>query len=43
MCLNRGISGKAIAGGITKMIPGIGTIAGGLISGGVGMVITGKA
>ncbi|MGX7377895.1 GTPase [Carnobacterium maltaromaticum] len=35
------ISGKAIAGGITKMIPGIGTIAGGLISGGVGMVITG--
>lgn len=35
------ISGKTIAGGITKMIPGIGTIGGGLISGGVGMVITG--
>ncbi|GGD05558.1 hypothetical protein [Enterococcus wangshanyuanii] len=35
------ISGKAIAGGIAKMVPGIGTIGGGLISGGVGMVITG--
>lgn len=35
------ISGKTIAGGITKMIPGIGTIGSGLISGGVGMVITG--
>lgn len=35
------ISGKAIASGIAKMIPGVGTVGGGLISGGVGMVITG--
>ena len=35
------ISGKTIAGGIAKMLPGIGTVGGGLISGGVGMVITG--
>lgn len=35
------ISGKSIAGGIAKMVPGVGTIGGGLISGGVGMVITG--
>lgn len=35
------ISGKSIASGIAKMVPGIGTIGGGLISGGVGMVITG--
>lgn len=35
------ISGKKIAGGIAKIIPGIGTIGSGLISGGVGMVITG--
>lgn len=35
------ISGKAIASGIAKMIPGIGSVGGGLISGGVGMVITG--
>lgn len=35
------ISGKSIASGIAKAVPGIGTVGGGLISGGVGMVITG--
>lgn len=35
------ISGKSIASGIAKMVPGVGTLGGGLISGGVGMVITG--
>ncbi|MDG4985111.1 GTP-binding DUF697 domain-containing protein [Lactococcus lactis] len=35
------ITGKTIAGGLTKILPGLGTIGGGLISGGVGMVITG--
>jgi len=35
------ISGKSIAGNIAKLVPGLGTIGGGLISGGVGMVITG--
>ncbi|MGX4686094.1 GTPase [Vagococcus sp. JNUCC 83] len=35
------VSGKSIAGGIAKLVPGVGTIGGGLISGGVGMVITG--
>lgn len=35
------IGGKTIAGGIAKLLPGIGTVGGGLISGGVGMVITG--
>lgn len=35
------VSGKSIASGIAKMVPGVGTIGGGLISGGVGMVITG--
>lgn len=35
------ISGKAIANGIAKMIPGVGMVGGGLISGSVGMVITG--
>lgn len=35
------IGGKTIASGIAKLLPGIGTVGGGLISGGVGMVITG--
>lgn len=35
------IAGKSLAGGIAKLVPGIGTIGGGLISGSVGMVITG--
>lgn len=35
------IAGKSLAGGIAKLVLGIGTIGGGLISGSVGMVITG--
>ena len=35
------ISGKSLAGNIAKLVPGVGTLGGGLISGGVGMVITG--
>lgn len=35
------IAGKSIAGGLAKLLPGLGTVGGGLISGGVGMIITG--
>ncbi|WP_346349354.1 GTPase [Lactococcus petauri] len=35
------IAGKSLVGGISKLLPGLGTLGGGLISGGVGMVITG--
>ena len=35
------VTGKSLAGNIAKLVPGIGSIGGGLISGGVGMIITG--
>lgn len=35
------VSGKSLSGNIAKLVPGIGTVGGGLISGGVGMIITG--
>lgn len=35
------IVGKSVTGSIAKILPGLGTVGGGLISGGVGMVITG--
>ncbi|MDN6621006.1 MAG: DUF697 domain-containing protein, partial [Lactococcus sp.] len=34
-------AGKSLAGNLLKVIPGLGTVGGGLISGGVGMIITG--
>lgn len=34
-------AGKSVASNVAKLIPGIGTIGGGMISGSVGMVITG--
>lgn len=34
-------TGKSLASNVAKLIPGIGTIGGGLISGSVGMVVTG--
>lgn len=35
------IAGKTIAGNLAKLLPGLGTVGGGLITGGVGMIITG--
>lgn len=35
------VAGKTIAGNLAKLLPGLGTVGGGLISGGVGMIITG--
>lgn len=35
------VAGKTLAGNLAKLMPGLGTVGGGLISGGVGMVITG--
>lgn len=35
------IAGKSLVGGLSKLLPGLGTVGGGLISGGVGMIITG--
>lgn len=35
------VAGKSLAGNLAKLMPGLGTVGGGLISGGVGMIITG--
>lgn len=35
------IAGKTITSNLAKLLPGLGTVGGGLISGGVGMIITG--
>ena len=35
------VAGKTLAGNLAKVVPGLGTVGGGLISGGVGMIITG--
>lgn len=34
------VAGKSLAGNLAKLLPGLGTIGGGLITGGVGMIIT---
>lgn len=35
------VAGKSLSSNIAKLVPGVGTVGGGLIAGGVGMVITG--